>query len=324
MQRRRKDMYVTHWGLSVQRTLPDNVLGTVSYVGSKGTHLLTLSYVNVINPLTGQPPYPQFGQIAWRGNDSNSTYQGLAVGLQRTFRKGLLFAMNYTWSHEIDDGSMGSGDGDSLTPEIVACRACDNASGIWDVRQVVNANAVYELPFGAGKAYLNQLGILPRVFGSWALTTVVGAHTGFPVNVTVDRSASAVPDGNTNNQRPNVLPGIPLIPPGAATPSEWINPAAFAAPAAGTFGNAPRDVARAPGLWQADVGLSKRIPLRERYQLQFRAEAFNILNRDQFGAPNADFSEGPGEFGLITQPVNTTPIGTGTPRQIQLALRFEF
>ena len=118
--------------------------------------------------------------------------------------------------------------------------------------------------------------------------------------------------------------GVPLIPPGGATPSGWINPAAFAVPAAGTFGDAPRDVARAPGLWQADLGVSKRIALRERYQLQFRAEAFNIFNRAQFGAPNADISAGPGEFGVITQPVNTTPIGTGTPRQIQLALRLEF
>jgi hypothetical protein len=64
----------------------NNVLGTVSYVGSKGTHLLTLSYANVIDPLTGQPPYPQFGQIAWRENDSNSTYEGLSLGLQRAFR----------------------------------------------------------------------------------------------------------------------------------------------------------------------------------------------------------------------------------------------
>jgi hypothetical protein len=324
MERRRKDMYVTQWGLSAQQTLPDNMLGTVSYVGSKGTHLLTLSYVNVLSPVTGQPPYPQFGQIAWRGNDSNSTYEGLAAGLQRTFRKGLLFAVNYTWSHEIDDGSMGSGDGDSLTPEIVACRACDRASGIWDVRHVVNANAVYELPFGVGKTYLNQPGWGRSVFGSWQLTTIVGAHTGFPVNVTVDRSVAAVPDGNTNNQRPNIVAGVPLIPPGGATPSEWINPAAFAVPAAGTFGDAPRDVARAPGLWQADVGLSKRITLKERYQVQFRAEAFNVFNRAQFGAPNSDLSAGPGEFGVITQPVNTTPIGTGTPRQIQLALRLEF
>ncbi len=324
MARRRKDMYVSEWGLSIQQSLPLGLVGTVAYVGSKGTHLLTLSYVNVLNPLTGLPPYPQFGEISWRGNDSNSTYQGLATGLQREFRRGLLFSWNYTWSHEIDDGSMGSGDGDSLTPEIVACRACDRASGIWDVRQVVNSNLVYELPFGPGKPYLNQPGALEKLFGAWELTSIVAAHSGFPINITVDRSSSAVPDGNTNNQRPNRLAGISLIPPGGATPSGWINPAAFAVPAAGTFGNAGRDLARAPYLWQADLGACKRINLHERLQLQFRIEAFNIFNRDQLGAPLSDFSAGPGEFGVITQPVNTTPIGAGTPRQIQLALRMEF
>jgi hypothetical protein len=81
---------------------------------------------------------------------------------------------------------------------------------------------------------------------------------------------------------------------------------------------------RAPGLWQADIAASKQIDLHERYHLQFRAEAFNIFNRAQFGAPQSDFSAGPGEFGVITQPVNTTPLGSGTPRQIQLALRLDF
>lgn len=324
MDRRRKDMYVSQWGLSVQQSLPFSALATVSYVGSKGTHLLTLSYVNVIDPAMGARPYPQFGQISWRGNESNSTYEGLQLSLQRTFRNGLLFSMNYTWSHEIDDGSMGSGDGDSLTPENVACRVCDRASGTFDVRHVVNANAVYELPFGAGKPYLRSPGVLRSIFGSWELTSIVNARTGFPVNVTLSRSATSVPDGNTNNQRPNLVPGVSLTPPGGSTPSEWINPAAFSMPAVGTFGNAPRDIARGPGLWQVDLGAGKRIPFTEHFRLQFRAEGFNIFNRAQLGAPQSNLSAGPGQFGLITQPVNTTPIGTGTPRQIQIALRFEF
>jgi hypothetical protein len=214
--------------------------------------------------------------------------------------------------------------GDSLTPENVAYRACDKASGIWDVRQVINTNLIYEPPLGVGKAHLSQPGLLRDLFGSWQLATVVAAHTGFPINVTVDRSSTAVPDGNTNEQRPNRVAGVSLVPPGGATPSEWINPAAFAVPAAGTFGNARRDIATAPSLWQADVSASKRIALNERFQLQFRAEAFNIFNRAQFGAPISDYSSRPEEFGVITQPVNTTPIGSGTPRQIQLALRLEF
>jgi hypothetical protein len=324
MDRRRKDMYVSQWGLSIQQTLPHDMVGTVSYVGSKGTHILSLSYVNVIDPVTGVRPYPQFGQISWRGNDSNSTYEGLALSLQRYFRNGLLFSVNYTYSHEIDDGSMGSGDGDSITPQNVACRACDKASGIWDVRHAVNANAVYELPFGPGKSHLSQPGFLRSVFGSWELTTIVGAHSGFPINVTVDRSATAVPDGNTNNQRPDLVVGVPLTPLVGPSPSEWINPAAFVVPAVGTFGNAGRDIGRSPGLWQVDLGAIKQIALTERFQLQFRAEVFNIFNRAQFGAPLSDTSAGPGEFGLITQPVNITPIGSGTPRQIQFALRLQF
>jgi hypothetical protein len=95
-------------------------------------------------------------------------------------------------------------------------------------------------------------------------------------------------------------------------------------PAAGTFGNAPRDVALAPGLWQTDLGASKRIALREHYQLQFRAEAFNLFNRAQFGAPNADISARSEYLRVITHTVNTTHIGMGAPRQLQFALRLEF
>lgn len=129
MDRRRKDMYVTQWAVSVQQALPASIVGTLSYVGSTGTHLLTLSYLKVINPETEERPYPAFGQISWRGNESSSNYNGLQLSLQRTFKQGLLFSFNYTYSHEIDDGSMGSGDGDSLTPQNVPCLACERASG---------------------------------------------------------------------------------------------------------------------------------------------------------------------------------------------------
>jgi len=149
-------------------------------------------------------------------------------------------------------------------------------------------------------------------------------RTGFPVNVTVSRSASAVPGGNTSNQRSDLAPGISFTPAGGSTPGDWINLAAFAVPAAGSFGDAGRDIIRGPGLWQLDLGADKQIPLTERLHLRFRAEAFNLFNRAQLGQPNANISAGPGIFGLITQPVNITPIGAGTPRQVQLALRLEF
>ena len=324
--RRRKNTYVTQWGLSVQHMLPADFVGTVSYVGSEGVHLLTLSEVNVVNPVTGVRPYPDFGQVSWRGNKDNSSYNGLSLALKRSFSHGFLFSGNYMWSHEIDDGSDGSGDGDSLVPQNVACPACERASGFWDARHVFNANAVYQLPLGLGKPYLNQRGIVNGIVGKWELTSTVVARTGFPINVLVNRSSSQTLDGNTNDQRPDLVPGVPLYPAGGPTIAQWLNPAAFVAPANNTWGDAPRDVARGPGAWQIDMGLGKHIPLTEQLRLEFRAEFFNIFNHPQYGLPNATILVS--GFGSITSTVNTTtpvsPVGSGTPREIQFALRLAF
>src|SRR5580704_9528394 len=330
--RRRKDTYVEQWGLSLQQALPADFVGTASYVGSKGVHLLTLSEVNVVDPVTGTRPYPNFGQVSWRGNKDNSNYNGLSVAVKRSFSHGFLIAANYMWSHEIDDGSDGSGDGDSLVAENVACQVCERADGIWDVRHVFNANAIYQLPFGPGKPYLNQPGVWRSIAGSWEVTSMVVARTGFPVNVTIDRSSSAVPDGNTTDQRPDLLPGVSLTPSGGKTIGQWINPAAFAAPAVDAFGDAPRNIARGPGAWQIDLGIGKQIPLTERTHLEFRTEFFNIFNHPQYGLPQSDISPylagQLGVFGSIIQTVNTTtpvsPVGTGTPREIQFMLRIAF
>jgi Carboxypeptidase regulatory-like domain len=330
--RRRKDTYVAQWGLSVQQTLPADFVGTMAYVGSSGNHLLTLSETNVVDPATGVRPYPNFGQVSWRGNKDVSNYNGLSVSVKRTFSHGFLLSANYMWSHEIDDGSDGSGDGDSLVAQNVACQVCERADGIWDVRHVFNANAIYQLPFGRGKAFLNEPGIARAIFGSWELTSTAVARTGFPVNVTIDRSSSQVPDGNSTDQRPNLVPGVSLTPPGGKTIAEWINPAAFSAPLPGTFGDAPRDLARGPGAWQMDFGLGKRIPITERMQLEFRGEFFNIFNHPQYGLPQSDISPylagEQGVFGSIIQTVNTTtpvsPIGSGTPREMQFMLKLTF
>jgi hypothetical protein len=324
--RRRKDTYVTQWGLSVQQQLPADFVGTVSYVGSKGTYLLTLSEVNVFDPVTGLQPYPNFGIVSWRGNKDNSNYNGLSVAVKRSFSRGFLFSANYMWAHEIDDGSNGSGDGDSLVPQNVACQACERADGIWDARQVFNANAVYELPFGVGKEFLNQPGVARGIFGGWELTSMFSARTGFPVNVTIDRASSDTPDGNTSSQRPDRVPGVSLTPTGGATVAQWLNPAAFAIPASKTWGDLPRDAVRGPGAWQMDLGIGKRVNLTERTNLQFRTEFFNIFNHPQYGLPQADFTAS--GFGVISQTVNTTtpvsPVGSGTPRELQFALKLAF
>jgi len=330
-QRNRKDSYVTQWGLSLEHALGGNFVANMAYVGSKGTHLLSLSYVNVADPPTGLRPYPAFSQIAWRGNIGNSSYNALALSLKRSFSHGLLVSANYTWSHSIDDDSNGSGDGDSITPQNVSCwpRAAaqcgERADSAFDARNVFNANFIYELPFGAGKPYLSQNGFVRAVFSYWQISSIFIARTGFPVNLTTSGTG---PDGNTNDQRPNLVPGQPLYLAGGV-----FNLAAFCTPGTkeplypgGTcragFGDVPRNFLRGPGVWQSDWALSRRFPLTERVQLQFRAEVFNIANRAQFANPDGLISAS--DFGRIYLPLNTTPIGMGTPRQFQFLLKLQF
>jgi hypothetical protein len=317
MDRLRPDMYVIEWGTSIQQQFAKTWVATIGYAGSKGDHLLTTSYVNAIDPLTGQRQYPNFGQVEYRGNRNASFFNALVTSLQRSFTNGFLFSLHYMWSHETDNGSLGGGEADF--PQIVECMPCNWASGDQDARHVFNANLVYQLPFGRGKRYLSQPGFLHAVFGSLQFSSIFTARTGVPVNVLIDRSSSATPDGNTVNQRPNLVAGVPLYGNG---PTDYINDAAFASPAKGTWGNLPRNYLRGPGIWQTDVGLQKQIQMTERFNLQFRAEAFNVFNRAQYGLPQNDVSSV--TFGQILNTVNTGPVGTGTPRELQFMLRLNF
>jgi hypothetical protein len=337
-QRTRKDTYVEQWSASVQREFPADLVASVTYMGSHGVHLLETNVVNLINPATGIAQYPAFAPaIGWRGSIGASSYNGLSVSVRRPFARGLLLAANYAYTHEIDNGSNGSGDGDEISPQNPLCLPCEWASGAWDATHVVNGNAVYELPFGPGKSMLNQRGFAGAIAGNWQLTTTALARTGFPVNVLLPSSYTA-PDGASGTQRPDLVPGVPLTPPGGRSIRGWINPAAFALPA-GEFGDAPRDLFRGPGTWQIDMGAAKTFPIAERMQLEFRAEFYNIFNHPQLGQPQVtcDLSSSnptgcSAGFGAITNTVNLntaivnpiTPVGSGTPREIQLALRLEF
>jgi hypothetical protein len=332
-QRNRKDSYVEQWSLSLQRELPANFVGTVSYIGSHGVHLLEESFVNL--DLAGALQYPAFAPaIGWRGSIGMSTYNGLSLAMRRSFSRGLLVTANYMWSHEIDNGSNGSGDGDELQPQNPLCQSCETANGAWDARHVFNGNAVYQLPFGQGKPMLNQRGIASALAGGWQMTTTALARTGFPVNVLLPSSHIAA-NGVSGVERPDLIPGVSLTPPGGRTRGQWINPAAFAYPA-GAFGTAPRNLITGPGTWQIDLGSSKVISLPEKGQLEFRAEFYNIFNHPQLGAPQATCNlTSPSQsgcpasgFGSIVNTVNTvspvTPVGSGTPREMQFALRLEF
>jgi len=175
-----------------------------------------------------------------------------------------------------------------------------------------NVNMVYRLPF-----------IRNLLLKNWEFSSIASARTGRAVNVTVSRSGTDLPDGNSVSQRPNVVAGISLIPSAGQTVNNWINPAAFAIPPKGFWGNAGRNLVRGPGLWQADIGVSRHFPLREKLGLDFRAELFNVFNRAQYGDPQANLSS-LATFGQITTACNTEPTGTGTPWEVQFSIKLLF
>jgi hypothetical protein len=211
---------------------------------------------------------------------------------------------------------------------------CERTSGDYDARHVVNANTVYDFPFGPGKTFVSQPGIASAILSRWSVSDIVTARSGTPLNVTYSRPSSSIATGYTTNARPNLVPGVSLAPPGgrwiSGTNFNWINPAAFTAVTdPDSYGDTPRNIVRGPDLWQTDLGLSKRIPLSERAQLQFRCEIFNLFNRAQYSLPLEEIWLPPaGTSAASIEPqvstASTTPIGTGTPREIQFALHIEF
>jgi hypothetical protein len=250
----------------------------------------------------------------------SSIFHALQLNMTRNMSHGLFFAFNYMWSHAIDDGSVGAGEAD--TPENVACFRCERSNSDDDVRHTLNSSLVYQLPFGSGRRFLNRGGVLNGFLGGWEVSNLLGARSGLPINVTISRTAGSLLDGNNTSQRPDRVPGVSIYPQ-HRTPQNWLNLAAFAAPASGTWGNTPKNVASGPNVWQDDMALSKNFHLWERYTLNMRAEAFNIFNRAQWGLPNSSFSS-PSSFGTITTVLNSGTTGIGTARELQFAARLNF
>ncbi len=319
--RNRKDQAIDEWSFSVQQEVAHETILQASYVGSKGTHLFYKNLLlNGIDPTTGTRPYASLtsSTIGWVTDNGNSNYNALQMNLRRSISTGLLISANYQWSHGIGDGAIGGGESD--TPENMNCRACERGNTDFDIRHYFTSSAIWQVPVGKGHSMLPNASPLANAFlGGWRLSGIGLARTGVPLNVTMSRSASALPDGINGGQRPDIVFGQPLYVNGLP------NPAAFTTPANGVWGNVGRDILRVHGIWQMDVSLDKRFPLSERIGLSFRADVFNLLNRAQLGSPNVKWT-GPTNtnFGTITSPYNSGPIGTGTPRQIELNLRLDF
>ena len=319
LQRDIRDLNSTQWGLSIQQELPATFTVQVGYVGSAGNNLTSRSYINNQDPVTKQRPLPTFGRMDQKDGWGHSTFHAAQVSLYRRVARGLNWGTEYMWSHAINNNSLGGGEG--TQPQIATCRACDKGNSGQDVRHTVTANWVYQFPFGPGQSRLTS-GPLAHILGGWETSGIWMARTGRMLTIGISRSSSAVPDGNTSGQRPNLVPGVSIYPAGGPTIAQWLNPAAFSIPANGTWGNAGRSIAVGPGLAQLDFSLQKRTRITEGTAILFRADMFNVVNHTQPANPGTTFTS-PASFGIITSGLNRT-IGTGTSRQIQFALRFTF
>lgn len=181
----------------------------------------------------------------------------------------------------------------------------------FDFRQRFTLSTVYELPFGPGRKFMNHAkSFANAVAGGWQMTSIVTAQSGSPFSVFL-----ATPTANTGTfTRPNrVCNGN--LPSDQRSITDWFDLACFVTPPIYTFGNAGRNILIGPGLFTWDMGVDKEFRVSDRFGLQFRSEFFNLLNRANFGLPNANIGA-PGA-GTITTVVTNA-------RQIQFALRLHW
>ena len=257
----------------------------------------------------------------------DSSYHALQVDLSRRMSHGVLIRGAYTWSKSLDDGDSLNQTAAGNAPGLVAnpfnLRA-DWGPATYDVRNMGVISALYELPFGKGKALANGLeGMANRMVGGWSVNCIVTLQQGFPF--TPQLSYNPANTGDTRNPvRPFRNPNFtgPVI---LGKPGQWFNPNAFIAPpsTSGFYGNLARDAFTGPGVATWDFSVLKDIPIREGLRLEFRVEMFNLLDRANFNTPNLIVFTPPtatnntglsGTAGAITSTSTTS-------RQVQFGLK---
>ena len=394
---------ILQYSASIQQELPGRSVLTVGYVGSQGRNLFLRGITNritgvIMNPTTGAgipirefsscnggpcganvpngtAVTNRFAEIDTKTSGGSDNYNGLQLILNRRFAQGFTLGAQYMWSHSIGD-SDGSKDAQSSTNNyIFTSEHGDNAS---DVRQNFNFNALYDLPYGAGKKYGSNASPIARaILGGWQVGTLFNTRSGLPIEVLITRpdivyrntttgaiTASPVTTGGViqtvpvvnvlgggnsrNRRRPDLVPGVDPYLHGVSGSGAvpWLNPAAFAVPQPGTYGDLSRNAVRGPGMYQWDLTLSKKFPFNENKNVEFRAECYNLLNHAVFQIPNyATVSGGfarltdatgtiqPGQpytagaaggnFGALTSTVSNQ-VGAGTNRQFQFVMRVNF
>ena len=329
--------YVQQWNGSVQKGFGKDTSVEIGYLGSRGFHLQRAHLINNTlpgpGPLGPRRPFKTLtfvpdttlptgsadaiiqsqtfpvSTINLLENTAQSWYDAGYVNIRRRYTGGLSLLANYTWSKSLSNAP------DFRSPMFESTIPQDNNNleaekgPACDVRHRFALSAVYDIP---GLKFNRAL---RAVTENWHLSTVFQAQSGFPFTISVfGDTANAGTLLGENPIRANVT-GQPLFDSGSRSADRWFNSAAFATPAAFTFGNAGRNSIYGPGLQTLDLALVREFGLSERLKFQFRAEFFNALNRTNLGTPNR-FVNTP-QFGTITE--------AATPgRELQFSARISF
>jgi hypothetical protein len=329
--------YVQQWNTSVQKSLHTNTSVEVGYIGSRGFHLQRAHLINntlpgpgplgprrpfktlTFVPDTTLPPgstdaviqsttFP-VSTINLLENSAQSWYDAAYVNLRRRYSHGLSFLANYTFSKSLTNApDFRSAMDEASIPQNNHDLAAEKGLGC-DVRHRFALSAVYAIPAYRRAAFTRLL------TQNWTFSTIYQVQSGMPFTISVfgDTANSGTVLGE-NPIRANVT-GQPVFVPGTHIADEWFNPAAFATPAAFTYGDVGRNTVPGPGMQTMDIALQRAFRLTERLNFQFRGEAFNALNKVNLGTPNR-FVNTP-QFSTITMAM--------TPgREIQLSARLLF
>jgi hypothetical protein len=320
--------YVQQWNLAFQKQLGADWLFSATYLGNKTTHQWLGHELNpavytpgatvanqesrrvfiLANPATGK----YYGSTIMVDDSGNSSYNGLLLSLNHRFSHNFSVLANYTWSHCFDQGEANQ----DITNyyQNPNNRRAEWASCLFDRQQLFNLSAVAQSPKFSSRW-------MRRIAGNWQISPIFTAYTGTPLNITdgtdVALQGIAATSVAGGNDRPNVVGNGTLSHP---TISQWFNTAAFVRQPAGTFGNAGRNLIRGPGAWNLDTALSRSFPIRERVQLNFRWEVFNVFNHARLNNPvnpgiGTSLSNGT-TFGIISTAMD--------PRIMQVAAKVVF
>jgi hypothetical protein len=283
--------YIMSWNFTLEKQLPKGVLVQAAYVGDRQIKQLQVINVNYGLPGGGQASgalYQLYKRTASSGlieNYGRNSYDSLQTKLSKSYSSGFLINAVYTFSKAL----------------ALCCDALSDKNPAIQIPQYRNLNkafwgsnrthafsmsTVYQLPFGAGKPWLNH-GVGKAFAGGWQIQGLMTIYSGQPFSISADGTSLNAP-GNT--QRANQVKANVAIP-GAVGPGQsWFDPLAFASVTTPTFGTAGYNNIFGPGAFNVDLGLSREFQVGERWHVQFRADAFNATNTPHFSNPNGNVS----------------------------------